>query len=59
MSDQASVKVEAGMAVIRVPLSEVHGLRVALAECPCTGPKSLATKDIRQRLAQALGKVQA
>lgn len=58
--DQAlpSVRIEAGFAVIRIPLSEVHGLRVALAECPCRAPKSLATRDLRQRLAGALGKVQ-
>lgn len=53
----AWVGIEDGFAVIRVPLSEVHGLRVALAECPCRGPKSTATKDIRQRLSAALGRL--
>lgn len=54
-----SVKVEEGMAVIRIPLSEVHGLRVALQPCPCVGPKSIATADVRQRLAMALGRIRA
>ena len=49
-----SVTMERGMAVIRVPLREVHGLRVALAECPCKAPKSTSTAAIRQRLDRAL-----
>ena len=56
-SEAGSVKVEEGMAVIRIPLSEVHGLRVALGPCPCTAPKSTATADVRQRLAVALGRI--
>lgn len=56
---QSSVKIENGMAVIRMPLSEVHGLRVALEECPCRAAKSNATIDIRKRLARALGKLEA
>ena len=55
----ASVRVEHGMVVIRIPLKDAHGLRVALAECPCRAPKSNATKDIRQRLATALGRLGA
>ncbi len=55
----ASVRVEDGHAVIRLPLAEVHGLRVALAECPCRAPKSFETQGIRQRLAMALGRLQA
>lgn len=55
----ALIKVEAGISVIRIPLSEVHGLRMALAECPCRATKSTATADIRQRLAKAHGKVGA
>ena len=55
---RASVRVEDGMAVIRLPLDQVHGLRVALAECPCRAPKSTMTMDIRQRLATALGKLE-
>ena len=55
----ASVRVEGDMAVIRIPLAEVHGLRVALAPCPCRAPKSSGTMTIRQRLAKALGKVKA
>ena len=55
----ASVKVEAGMCVIRLPLTDIHGLRVALAECPCRAAKSIETASIRQRLAKALGRVVA
>lgn len=53
----ASVRVEGGMVVIRLPLTEAHGLRVALAECPCRAPKSNETMNIRQRLAKALGRL--
>lgn len=52
-----SVTVERGMAVIRVPLREVHGLRVALAECPCKAPKATSTASIRQAIAIGLGKL--
>lgn len=55
----ASVRVEQGMVVIRIPVQDAHGLRVALAECPCRAPKSNATKDIRQRLVVALGRIGA
>ena len=48
------VRVQDGMAVIYVPADEMHGLLVALQPCPCKGPKSKATADIRQRLADAL-----
>lgn len=48
------VKVENGMAVIYVPADEIHGLLVALQPCPCKGPKSNATADVRKRLADAL-----
>ena len=54
-----SVTVERGMAVIRVPLKEVHGLRVALAECPCRAPKATSTATIRQRLDRALARLGA
>jgi hypothetical protein len=60
VADQgASVRIEEGMCVIRLPLREVHGLRVALAECPCRASKATETANIRQRLAKALGKVGA
>jgi hypothetical protein len=55
------VTVENAHAVIRIPLDEVHGLRVALGECPCKAPKSNATRVVREGLAadlaKALGKV--
>lgn len=52
-----SVTKEGDYAVIRLPLSEVHGLRVALEECPCKAPKSDGTKNVRQILKQALGRI--
>lgn len=52
-----SVRVEGGFAVIRVPLAEIHGLRVALAPCPCAAPKSIETAGIRARLERALGRL--
>ena len=42
---------------VRVPLHEIHGLRVALADCPCRCPQPGNT--IRHRLSAALGKVRA
>lgn len=57
MSDAGSVKIEDGFAVIRVPLGDVHALRVALAECPCKSPKSNSTAKIRKRIATALGRL--
>lgn len=53
----ASVKYEDGYAVIRIPASEVHGLRVALAPCPCRAAKSTETAGIRARLDKALAKL--
>lgn len=55
--DAGSVKREGGYAVIRVPLEDVHSLRVALAPCPCKATKSKGSAGIRWRLAKALGKV--
>jgi len=40
--------------VIRIPLNEVHGLRAALAECPCRAVKSEATTATRRALDRAL-----
>lgn len=44
--------------VIRIPESEVHGLRVALVPCPCPcrAPKSQSTADIRARLERGLAR---
>jgi hypothetical protein len=55
----ASAKVEDGFAVIRIPLPEVHGLVVALGECPCKAVKSASTKSLRVRLRRALIKLQS
>ncbi len=49
-----SVRIEDGHAVIRIPLDEVHGLRSALAECPCRAVKSEATTATRRALDRAL-----
>ncbi len=52
-----TVTVERGMAVIRLPLSEVHGLRVVLADCPCRATKSTGTTTIRRALDRALARL--
>lgn len=61
MSDRrrGNVRVEGDMAVIRIPIEEVHGFRVALASCGCVGAKSLGTEKKREALARALGKAQS
>jgi len=50
-----SVKIEGEFAVIRIPLSEVHNLRVELQPCPCRATKSAATQAGRKSLS---GKIQ-
>ncbi len=54
----ASVKYEDGFAVIRIPMTEVHGLRVALSPCPCRATKSTETANIRARLDKALARLE-
>lgn len=56
-AQQPTVRVEGGYAVVRIPLDQVHGMRVALAECPCRATKSFATADIRKSLERALGRL--
>ena len=56
-TETGRVTIEGGMAVIRIPLSEIHGLRVALHPCPCKAPKSHATIEIRDRLDKALARL--
>lgn len=51
-----SITREGRYLVVRLPIEEVHGLRVALQPCPCKAPKSSATADIRQRLEQGLAR---
>ncbi len=51
-----SITREGDFLVVRLPLEEVHSLRVALQPCPCKAPKSNATADIRKRLEQGLAK---
>jgi len=55
---QASVKKDGEYAIIRIPMDEIHGLRVALRPCPCRAAKSNSTKDIRESLASALGRLE-
>ena len=52
-----SIKVEDGHAVIRIPLDEVHGLRVAMQGCPCRATKSNSTRDIRESIGKALARI--
>ena len=56
-TETGRVTIEGGMAVIRIPLSEIHGLRVALHPCPCKAAKSTATAEIRDRLDKALARL--
>jgi len=53
------VEVDGEFGVIRIPLSELHGLRVSLEPCPCKAPKAHATARIRQRLINGLAKLEA
>jgi hypothetical protein len=53
----ASIRKDGDDAVIRIPMSEVHGLRVALEPCPCRGSKTISTANIRKRLADVLARV--
>lgn len=56
-AEPGNVTIEDGMGVIRIPLSEIHALRVALAPCPCKSAKSNSTAAIRQRLSDGLAKL--
>lgn len=53
----ASVRIDGSFAVIRIPLREIHGLRVALEPCPCRASKSASSQSIRSRFSAALGKL--
>ncbi|WP_296763774.1 hypothetical protein [Sediminimonas sp.] len=53
------LSIEGDMGVIRIPLSEIHALRVALQPCPCRATKSTSTSELRQRLEVALAKLQS
>ena len=54
---EARVNKEDGMAVIRIPMDQVHALRVALEPIAQGVPTSTATKDFRDRLSKALAKL--
>lgn len=51
-----SIKRDGDYLVIRLPVSEVHGLRVALQPCSCRAAKSNATAGIRDKLDKGLAK---
>lgn len=55
----ARIVVEEDHTVIYVPNEDVHGLIVALEECPCRSNKANSTKTIRQRLVQGLQRARA
>ncbi len=57
MSDTASVKLEAGWAVIRLPQADRDQLMADLAECPCRAPKSAATAEERAWLREQLAEL--
>ena len=59
MLAKKSVRIEDGHAVIRIPLDEIHALRVALAPCPCRAVKSDATTATRRALDKALAQAMA
>jgi hypothetical protein len=54
---KSGVNVEGDFAVIRIPLEDVHSLRVALKPCQCKTARSLSTQNIRTRLVDALAKL--
>lgn len=46
-------------AVIRIPMDEVHALRVALHPVPAGATTSTATQSIRDRLDKALARLES
>lgn len=51
-----SITREGDCLVIRLPLDEVHALRVALQPCACKASKSRATGEVRDRLDKGLAR---
>ena len=52
----SSVAREGDYIVIRLPVEEAHGFRIALQPCPCKAAKSTSTADIRVRMDKAIAK---
>ena len=52
------VRREGDMVVIRIPMKDLHGWRVALNPCPCKAAKSNATDQMSMSLVKALGRLQ-
>lgn len=57
MTHQGSITRDGEYAVIRIPIEDVHPLRVALETCPCKAVKSNSTASIRERLLKGLGRL--
>jgi len=55
----SSVKREGDEAVIRIPMDEVHSLRVALKPVRAGEPVANAAQDIRDRLNKALARLES
>lgn len=53
------VRIDGDDLVIRIPLSEVHEYRTALASCPCGASKSSATQKRRDALSAAIARATA
>ncbi|WP_104019094.1 hypothetical protein [Roseovarius nitratireducens] len=56
---KASVKRDGEYAVIRIPMADIHRLRVSLEQCPCRAPKSNEATEIRESLSGALGRLES
>ena len=54
-----SITREGDMAVIRIPMAEVHALRVALKPIRVGEPTSTSAQGIRDRLDRALARLEA
>lgn len=57
--NRPGVRREGDMDVIRIPMKDLHGWRVALNPCPCKATKSSETDQMRMSLVKALGRLQA
>ena len=58
MSAGGSIKRDGDYAVIRVPMEDVHSLRVALRPIKAGETTSIATQSIRDRLDKGLAKLE-
>ena len=56
---EGSIKREGDVAVIRLPMSQVHDLRVALTPIGQGATTSNETKELRERLSRGLARLQS